>query len=92
MRPEAALSQFAIGEWAECPQCGFLCDAPFVPNGSEAVEPEVMLGQSLPAHVGPDGAWSVVVSAICPRCGAKIEAEATFESKKFVAFSAVKLA
>ena len=92
MQPDAASSQFAVGEWAECPRCGFVCDAPFRPDGSEAEEPEVVLGQSLPGHVGSDGAWSVLVSAICPRCGAKLEAEASFESNTLVAFSPVKVA
>jgi uncharacterized paraquat-inducible protein A len=92
MNPAWGQAQFAVGEWAECPQCGIVCDAPFRAKGSEAEVPEVVLGQSLPEHVGRDGAWSVVVSAICPRCGAKLEAEASFESKKFVAFSTVKVA
>ena len=92
MRPEAASSQFAIGEWAECPRCGFVCDAPFLPDGSEVEEPEVVLGQSLPEQVGNDGVWSVKVSAACPRCGAKLEAEASFDGRRFVAFSPVKVA
>jgi hypothetical protein len=90
MRLDVASSQFAVGEWAECPRCGFVCDAPFLPDGSEVEEPEVVLGQSLPKHLGSEGAWSVIVSAICPHCGAKLEAEASLDSKKVIAFSAVK--
>jgi hypothetical protein len=43
-----ALPAFAIGEWLECPKCGLLCDAPFQPFGSDADEPELVLGSSLP--------------------------------------------
>jgi hypothetical protein len=43
-----ALPPFAIGEWLACPVCGAICDAPFRPPGSDATEPELVLGWSLP--------------------------------------------
>jgi hypothetical protein len=75
-----ALSKFVIGEWLECPSCGMVCDAPFRPDGSDANEPEVFLGQSLPdAEPLPEGEWQVKVSTRCPRCGMRLDAIAVFE-------------
>src|SRR5215813_7211913 len=71
---------FAIGEWLVCAKCGLICDAPFRPEGSDATEPELVLGQSLPQFEPvPSGEWSTAVSACCPRCGVRLNAIAVFE-------------
>jgi hypothetical protein len=87
MRPQGEPFHFAIGEWATCPRCGFVCDDPFRPAGSEVDEPELVLGQSLPPEFVRQAELSVKVFAICPRCGDMLQAEATFRFGKFVRFS-----
>ena len=77
-----ALPPFAIGEWLECPACGAICDAPFQPPGSDATEPELVLGASLPEKEAvPSGDWQVEVSARCPACGLHLRALAAFEGR-----------
>ena len=81
---------FAVGEWLVCPACGCICDAPFRPPGSTAEEPELVLGQRLPASVVvPSGVWSVRVAAECPRCGRLLQADASFLGSTLRAFSAI---
>lgn len=87
MRPQSDTPDFAIGEWATCPRCGFLCDAPFRPAGCEVDEPELVLGQSLPAELVREPEWSVTVFAACPRYGAMLQAQASFQLGKLVGFS-----
>ncbi|HWE35077.1 MAG TPA: hypothetical protein VG406_00785 [Isosphaeraceae bacterium] len=84
-----ALPAFVIGEWLVCPKCEFLCDSPFQPAGSNATEPELVLGASLPKSeaVSP-GDWSVEVAARCPACGTRIAALAVFEGRVLRAFTA----
>jgi hypothetical protein len=74
------LPHFAIGEWLVCPHCEIICDAPFRPAGSEAFEPELVLGASLPeASVVPSGNWRVEVAADGPACRNHLVASAVFE-------------
>jgi hypothetical protein len=74
------LPPFAIGEWLLCPRCGIICDAPFRPAGSDASEPELILGSSFPEiDAVPSGDWRVEVGALCPVCGTHIAALAVFE-------------
>ena len=76
------LPPFAIGEWLACPACGTVCDAPFQPPGSDATEPELVLGLSLPeTDKVPSGNWCVEVSAECPACGLRLSALAEFEGR-----------
>ena len=78
---------FAIGEWAVCPKCGMTCDAPFQVDGSDAAEPELVLGQSLPVtEETPAGRWQVRVIASCPRCGVRLEAIALFDGRTLQQF------
>src|SRR5262245_56327313 len=77
-----AVVKFAIGEWLVCPECGMVCDAPFQPEGSDATEPELVLGQSLPeSQEVPGGEWHVMVAARCPRCRVCLSALAQFDSR-----------
>ena len=74
--------RFAIGEWAVCPEGGFTCDAPFQVDGSDAVELQPILGQSLPENEeSPAGQWRLWVSASCPHCGVQLEAIALSEAR-----------
>jgi hypothetical protein len=87
--------EYAIAEWAECPKCGTICDAPFQVDGSDAVEPELVLGQSVPENVeAPAGRWQIKVVAICPGCGIRLEANAFFEgriSQQFILAETISL-
>ena len=79
--------QFAIGEFLLCSECGMTCDAPFRPGGSHALEPELVLGSSLPEHEEtPAGRWEIDVSARCPRCGHRIVGLAVFNGRVLVEF------
>ena len=81
--------QFAIGEWLVCPRCEVICDTPFRPVGSAAVEPELVLGWSLPAQAPvPTDRWQIEVEARCPRCEHRIVGIATFDERLLAEFSA----
>jgi len=81
--------QFAIGEFLLCPQCGMTCDAPFRPTGSDALQPELVLGWSLPKQEEvPSERWEIEVAAPCPRCAFRITAVAAFEGRLLVDFHA----
>jgi hypothetical protein len=85
--------QFAIGEWLLCPECGMTCDAPFRPAGSEALQPELVLGWSLPQEEQvPLDRWEIEVAAPCPRCGFRITGLAAFEGRLLVDFHATSKA
>jgi hypothetical protein len=90
MPADAAATSFTIGEWLECPHCGFLCDAPFVPDGGSVDAPELVLGWRLPASDAvPAGAWSVHVTAACPQCAGAVAAAAGFEGATLRSFRAI---
>ena len=75
-------ANFSIGEWLVCSKCGVTCDALFRPESSDATEPELFLGQSLPEfNAFPEGEWTIGVSACCPGCSNRINAMATFQSR-----------
>jgi rubredoxin len=81
---------FVLGEWLVCPQCGVICDAPFKSIGSDATEPELVLGASLPeTEVAPEGEWRIEVTANCPACGTLLVASAVFEGRILREFAAV---
>jgi hypothetical protein len=83
-----ALPPFAIGELLACPACGTVCDAPFQPLGSDATEPELVLGPSLPeTDEVPSGDWCVEVSARCPACGLRLLALAAFDGRTLREFT-----
>lgn len=85
-----ALPPFAIGEWLVCPRCGIICDAPFRPAGSAAIEPELVLGASLPESVAVQaGDWRVEVAANCTACRNHLVASAVFEGRTLREFLAV---
>ena len=85
--------QFAIGEFLLCPECGMTCDAPFRPAGSDALQPELGLGWSLPEQEQvSSGHWEIEVAAFCPRCGFRIVALAAFEGRLLVDFHATSKA
>jgi hypothetical protein len=84
------IPDFAIGEWLVCPSCGCTCDAPFHPPGSQAEEPELVLGTTLPQSVAvPGGEWRTEVAASCPRCGRQLRAEAVFRGHTLHEFTPV---
>jgi hypothetical protein len=80
---------FSVGEWLVCPTCGTICDAPFRPTGSDAIEPELVLGAALPESeaIPPDG-WRIEVTACCPACGGRIVAQAIFKGRTLSSFAA----
>jgi hypothetical protein len=70
--------EYAIAEWAECSKCGAICDALFQVDGSDAFEPDLVLGQSVPENVeAPAGRWQIKVVAMCPGCGIRLDLSAT---------------
>lgn len=84
------IPSFAVGEWLVCPACGCICDAPFRPSGSHAEEPELVMGQRLPAAVVvPPGEWTVRVAADCPECQRSLQADAIFMGSTLRDFRAI---
>jgi hypothetical protein len=84
---------FTIDEWLVCRKCGVTCDAPFLPVGCDAVEPELVLGTSLPESVVvPLGEWQTEVVAVCPACGHHLRARAVFHSRTLYAFTEIDAA
>jgi len=88
-----SIPAFSIGEWLVCISCGCICDAPFHPPGSEAYEPELVLGGTLPESARiPPSEWQTEVATACPGCGRQIRAQAVFRGRTLYAFTPINAA